>query len=144
MTPRTSAPAPWPRISGIVPAIKAMEVITIGRKRRRHASSAASMIPFPWISSSRANSTIRIAFLQARPIRTTRPTCTNTLLSPPVSQTPNSAESIVIGTISITASGSVQLSYSAASTRNASSTATGKTISAVFPCVACWKLRSVH
>ena len=31
----------------MVPAIKAMEVITIGRRRRRHASSAASMMPFP-------------------------------------------------------------------------------------------------
>lgn len=30
-----------------VPAIKAMEVMTIGRKRRRQASSAASMIPLP-------------------------------------------------------------------------------------------------
>ena len=41
---------------------------------------------FALLSSSRANSTIRIAFLQARPISTTRPTCMKTLLSPPVSQ----------------------------------------------------------
>ena len=47
-------------------------------------------------------------------------------------------DSIVIGTIRITASGSVQLSYSAASTRKASSTASGNTTSAALPCVASW------
>ena len=49
-----------------------------------------------------------------------------------------------IGTIKITASGSTQHSYSAASTRKASRIATGNTSSAALPCVACWKLRSVH
>ncbi|MCY1247464.1 hypothetical protein D9M72_608000 [compost metagenome] len=122
----------------MVPAMNAMEVMTIGRRRRRQASSAASTIPLPPISSSRANSTIRIAFLHARPISTTRPTCTNTLLSPPVNHTPNRADSSVIGTIRITASGSDQLSYSAASTRNASRIATGNTMKAALPCVACW------
>lgn len=117
--------------------MKAMEVITIGRRRKRQASSAASTMPLPCISSSRANSTIRIAFLHARPINTTRPTCTNTLLSPPVSHTPNNADSKVIGTIRITARGRVQLSYSAASTRNASNTAIGNTINAELPCVDC-------
>ncbi|MNO06725.1 hypothetical protein D3C81_2286250 [compost metagenome] len=76
--------------------------------------------------------------MQASPINTTSPTCTNTLLSPPVSQTPNSADSMVIGTIRITANGSVQLSYSAASARKANSTATGNTIIAALPWVDCW------
>jgi hypothetical protein len=71
-----------------VPAMNATEVITIGRRRSRQASSAASTIPLPWNSSSRANSTIRIAFLQAKPISTTNPTWTKVLLSPPNSFTP--------------------------------------------------------
>ena len=44
---RTSAPAPRESTSGIVPAMKATEVITIGRSRSRQASSAASTIPLP-------------------------------------------------------------------------------------------------
>ena len=43
-----------------------------------------------------------------------------------------------IGTIRITASGSVQLSYCAASTRNTSSTQSGKTNTAVLPARICW------
>jgi hypothetical protein len=47
MTLRTSAPAPLESTSGTTPAIKATEVITIGRSRRRQASIAASTIPRP-------------------------------------------------------------------------------------------------
>jgi hypothetical protein len=44
---RTSAPAPCERTRGMVPAMKATEVITIGRRHRRQASSAASTTPLP-------------------------------------------------------------------------------------------------
>ena len=81
---------------------------------------------------------MRMAFLQASPMSTTRPTCTKMLLSPPVSQTPNSAENMHIGTMRITASGSVQLSYSEASTRKTSTTASRKTIGAALLWLTCW------
>ena len=96
--------------------MKVKLVIRMGRKRKPAASIAAATVVRPWISSSRANSTIRIAFLQARPISTKRPIWVKMLLSPPVSQTPAIADSNVIGTIRITVSGSDQLSYWAAST----------------------------
>ena len=88
--------------------------------------------------SSRANSTIRIAFLQARPTSTRNPICVKMLLSPLVSHTPVMAQSRDMGTIRMTASGSDQLSYCAASTRNASSTQSGKTKTAVLPDSRCW------
>ena len=56
MTPvaeRTSAPAPCESTSGTVPAMKATEVITIGRNRSRQASSAASHNALSCSSSSR-------------------------------------------------------------------------------------------
>ena len=64
-----------------------------------------------------AYSTIRIAFLHARPTSTTRPICTKMLTSRPVHSTPASEQSRHIGTTRITASGSDQLSYSAARAR---------------------------
>ena len=79
-----------------------------------------------------------MAFLHASPISTTRPTCTKMLLSPPANHTPISAESMHMGTIRITASGRVQLSYSAASTRNTSRMESGNTTRAALPWVACW------
>ncbi len=45
-----------------------MEVIRIGRIRRRAASAAASSAERPASCSSRANSTMRIAFLAPRPM----------------------------------------------------------------------------
>ena len=92
----------------------------------------------PRICSSRANSTIRMAFLQARPTSTRNPIWVKMLLSPRVSHTPVMAQSRHIGTIRMTASGSDQLSYCAASTRNASSTQSGKTKIAVLPARICW------
>ncbi|MOA54051.1 hypothetical protein D3C78_1776080 [compost metagenome] len=74
VTERTSAPAPVESTNGTVPAIKAIDVITIGRNRSRHAFNADSTMPRPSISSSRANSTIRMAFLHASPTSTTSPT----------------------------------------------------------------------
>ena len=124
--------------------MKANDVIRIGRSRRRQASSAASTTERPACSSSRANSTIRIAFFDASPTSTNSAICVKMLLSPPVSFTPSSAHRIDIGTIRITASGSVQLSYCAASTRNTSSTQSGNTISIVLPARMSWYVSSVH
>ncbi|MNN96913.1 hypothetical protein D3C81_2159750 [compost metagenome] len=85
-----------------------------------------------------ANSTIRIAFLHARPTSTIRPIWVKMLLSPPVRITPLIAENSTVGTIRITASGRLQLSYWAASTRKASSTQSGKMNTAVLPARICW------
>ena len=70
-----AAPAPVATISGTTPRMKANEVITMGRNRRRVASTAASVMDMPSRSCrSRANSTIRMAFLLASAIISTRPT----------------------------------------------------------------------
>jgi hypothetical protein len=52
--------------TGNMPRMKANEVIRIGRKRNRAASAAASIRLFPDNICWRANSTIKIAFLQGR------------------------------------------------------------------------------
>ena len=88
MACRISAPAPVERTSGRTPRMKAIEVIRIGRSRSRLASIAAATGVRPANSSSRANSTIRMAFLAERPTSTIRPIWVKTLLSPWVSQTP--------------------------------------------------------
>ena len=49
-----------------------------------------------------------------------------------------------IGTIMITASGSVRLSYCAARTRNTNTTASTKANIAVLPALICWKASVVH
>jgi hypothetical protein len=67
MALRISAPAPVDSTSGSTPMMKASEVIRIGRRRRRLASMAACTGLRPANSSSRANSTIRIAFLPIAP-----------------------------------------------------------------------------
>ncbi|MNN80606.1 hypothetical protein D3C81_1973560 [compost metagenome] len=118
--------------------MNAKEVIRIGRRRRRQASSTAASGLRPSSCLSLANSTIRIAFLHARPTSTIRPIWVKMLLSPPEAITPVMADSRVIGTIRITASGRLQLSYWAASTRNASSTQSGNTNNAVLPDRICW------
>ena len=135
---RISLPAPLPRISGITPAQKAIEVIRIGRSRIRQAWITASSIVSPRSSSSFANSTIRIAFLHARPTSTTSATWVKMFRSPGCmnggkceSQTPNSAASTHIGTISTIAIGRLQLSYCAASTRTTSSTAISITAASI-------------
>ncbi len=118
--------------------MKAIEVIRIGRRRSRLASIAACTTERPRRSSSCANSTIRIAFFAASPTSTTSEIWVKMLLSPCVSQTPAIADSSAIGTIRITASGRVQLSYSAASTRNTSSTAIGNTSMPLLPARISW------
>ena len=70
---RAAAPAPLANTRGVTPSTKASEVMTMGRKRRRAALRAASMGDMPAKKPCWANSTIRIAFLAASPISTTRP-----------------------------------------------------------------------
>ena len=134
---RISLPAPLAVTSGITPMMKAKEVIRMGRKRNRQASIAASIGASPCSTRSLANSTIRMAFLQAKPTSTMKPICVSTLLSEPLSHTPIMANSRHIGTMRITASGSAQLSYCADRIRNTSITQIGKTSSAVLPAVFC-------
>ena len=70
---RDAAPAPLDRISGTTPRMKANEVMMIGRRRSLAASIAALTASLPASSFILANSTIRIAFLAARPISSTTP-----------------------------------------------------------------------
>ena len=58
--------------------------------------------------------------------------------------TPTTEHSRHIGTTRMTASGSDQLSYCAASTRNTSTTASRKTNMAVLPAWSCSRASSVH
>ena len=109
MARRISAPAPCEVTSGMTPMMNASEVIRIGRKRSRQASITACQMLSPSASRSRANSTIRMAFLHASPTSTISPIWVNTLLSPPAICTPRMALSRHIGTIRITTSGRLQL-----------------------------------
>ena len=97
--------------------MKASEVMTIGRKRNRLASTAASWSGFPSCCRWRANSTIRMAFLQARPTSTRKPICTKMSTGSRAIAMPVTAANRHMGTTRMTASGSRQLSYLAASTR---------------------------
>ena len=77
MTFCAPAPAPLASMSGTTPRMKANAVIRMGRKRRRAASSAASCADLPSFSClTFATSTMRIAFLAARPMSMTSPTWT--------------------------------------------------------------------
>ena len=74
-----------------------------------------------------------MAFLQARPTSTMKPICVKMLMSMFAACTPKTEQSRHIGTTRMTASGSDQLSYWAASTRKTSTTASVKAYMAVFP-----------
>ena len=94
------APAPEDSTSGTTPMMKAKR----GHQDRaqpqaRGLDRGVDGRLRPAISSSRANSTIRMAFLQARPTSTNRPIWVKMLLSPPVSHTPAMAENRHIGTM---------------------------------------------
>ena len=80
---------------------------------------------------------MRIAFFADKPTSTMRPICVKMLLSPRMSQTPPIALSKHIGTMRMTASGRPQLSYCAASTRNANTTQSGKMNTMVLPAMIC-------
>ena len=60
------APAPVENIRGMIPIMKASDVIRIGRRRTFAPSAAESMIDMPFSLLADANSTIRIAFLEIR------------------------------------------------------------------------------
>jgi hypothetical protein len=114
---RAAAPAPVASANGMTPRMNASEVIRIGRSRMRDDSTAASTIDSPFSRICSANSTIRIEFLAARPISSTRPTWQNTSLASPRMNCADSAPSTASGTPSRMMNGSTQLSYCAASTR---------------------------
>ncbi len=144
MATRISAPAPLAIISGSTPKANANEVIKIGRNRNRLASMTASSRFWPASCNWRANSTIRMAFLHARPISTTMPIWVKRLLSKPRAHTPRMAKSRLRGTTRMMASGSDQLSYWAASTRKTISTHSGRMRIAVLPAWICSRVSSVH
>ncbi len=114
--------APLASISGTTPNVKAREVIRIGRKRSFAAVNVASIRLFPSFINCLANSIIRIAFLAESPIRVIRPTLKKTSFVIFVTDTASTAPSSPRGTTSMTAKGTDQLSYRAASTMNTTST----------------------
>ncbi|MNN81685.1 hypothetical protein D3C81_1985340 [compost metagenome] len=98
--------------------MNAKDVITIGRRRIRQASTVASSNGVPFSFNSLANSTIRIAFFAANPTVTNRPTWKNTSLDSPRKAVAINAPITPRGTTKMTAIGIDQLSYSAAKHRN--------------------------
>ena len=67
--------APLENASGVTPRMNASDVMRIGRKRRRAASSAASTVPMPSCFFIIANSTMRMAFFPSKPINMISATC---------------------------------------------------------------------
>ena len=78
---RETPPEPDANQSGKHPKTNANEVMRIGRKRIRAPVNAASMSDVPRSYSVLANSTMRIAFLAARPMSITNPIWACTLFS---------------------------------------------------------------
>ncbi|MNR41494.1 hypothetical protein D3C85_1598890 [compost metagenome] len=70
---RLAAPAPLEVTSGTQPRMKASDVMAMGRKRSRAASNADSRRLIPSSCFITANSTMRMAFLAARPTSVTSP-----------------------------------------------------------------------
>jgi len=68
--------APPAKNNGNYPAIKAKEVISMGRKRNAAPSMAASINVLPAWRRCSANSTIRIAFLANKPMSIISAICT--------------------------------------------------------------------
>ena len=138
---RDTAPAPLANHNGVEPRIKAKEVIRIGRKRIRAPVSAASTRDLPFSYSSRANSTMRIAFFAARPMSITRPICAKTLFTICLVARAAKAPTTAIGVPSRTLNGSDQLSYSAAKIKNTNRSESPKIAAGETPCCAffSWK-----
>jgi len=111
-------PAPVASASGKVPRMNASEVMRIGRKRKCAAASAASIGLLPSASRSFANSMIRMAFFAAKPMIVISPTWKYTSFARPRNIVASTTPSTPSGTTMITASGMVQLSYSAARHKN--------------------------
>ena len=89
-----------------------------------------------------ANSTMRMAFLAARPMSMTRPIWAYRLFSKPPRVSPANAPNTAIGVPSNTLNGRVQLSYSADKIRNTQKIANANTAAGEMPCWASfsWKL----
>src|SRR6267143_15491 len=119
---RPTAPAPAAVHNGTQPRINANEVMKRARRRTRTPSSAASTSGIPPSYATLANSTMRIAFLAARPITMSRPICEKTSSSKRRSHSAPRAPNRAMGVASRTANGSVQLSYRAAMSKNTTST----------------------
>src|SRR5207244_1730440 len=94
---------------------------------QRRALIAPSMIEAPCSCAILANSTIRIAFLAASPISMISPICVYTSFGMLRSVMPVNAPITPNGITSSIATGMLQLSYSAASTRNTKASDSAKT-----------------
>ena len=95
---------------GKTPRMKAKEVMRIGRKRSRAASSTASCSVRPSRCSVTANSTIRIAFFADSPMIVMSPTLKNTSFGRPRSNAATAVPMSPTGTAISTAAGMLQLS----------------------------------
>ncbi|MCY1459574.1 hypothetical protein D9M71_770590 [compost metagenome] len=118
--------------------MNASEVIRIGRKRKRQASTTAVTMACPSCSNWRATSTMRMAFFAAKPTSTMKPIWVRMLISRPIRRTPPAAANRHIGTINRMARGRLQLPYCAANTRYTNTTHSGKTRRPMLPAVVCW------
>ena len=129
-----TAPAPVANTNGNTPSIKAKEVITIGRNRSLIASIVAGIISTPLSTLSLANSTIRMAFFAASPIKVTNPICAYTLFANLGSKVRvRMAPKAPIGTANNTENGTDQLSYNAARNKNTNAMDRLKMITVLFP-----------
>jgi len=141
MTFRASAMAPEANIRGATPRIKANAVMRMGRRRSLAASIAASTAPMPDSRCDLANSTMRMAFLAARPMSVIMPIWAKTLFTklPPMTcgrivrrvQRPAMAPKSAKGVPSRTLKGKDQLSYCAARMKKTTTSAKRKTIDPV-------------
>jgi hypothetical protein len=146
---RAPAPAPLEITSGRTPRMKASEVMRMGRKRSRAASTDAADTESPsWVFNS-AYSTIRIAFFAASPSSVTRPIWKYTSLASgarPSSEVKTrlliqmaaSAPNVPKGNASITDSGKDHFSYCAARIRNAMNAPATSAMSDVPPDFFSW------
>jgi len=107
--------------------MNANDVIRIGRKRKRAASTVASKRGLPSWCNCLANSTMRIAFLQARPTQHDQADLHEDVHRQMRDQHAGDRAQETHGTTRMTASGSTQLSYSADSARKTANTAAAKT-----------------
>ena len=73
------APAPLLNASGSTPRIKHRDVIMIGRRRIREASSVAATRSLPPLCNALANPTIKIEFFVTNPINIIKPSKANKL-----------------------------------------------------------------
>ena len=135
MESRAPAPAPLAMASGTEPRMKANEVIRIGRIRIRVACWAASSASLPCRRRSSAKETSRIAFLAARPTRSSRPICPNTSSGMPRKARNPTAPKIASGVASRITSGMRRLSYCPARKQKIMNTPRPKISGATLPAI---------